>query len=233
VFGPAVRAWRAAVVLGLALAGCASATPDTDSILALFGEAAYRAGRPVVTKFAMTDLTITVAGERGPQYDAVRARLEVRLSRLSDLTGLVFIAPKEGDDPDVLVLLEDAIYVNFTKRFLCSVTYQIEDHAVVGMVVRIGTRPAIAEPQTVEERIGRCIDHELMHGIGFINHPFVSYLPTVLATHQSLQQRALAWTVNDEILMRALYDPRLTAGMSRDEATPVLRQIIPELIDDL
>ncbi len=100
MFGPAVRAWRAAVVLGLALAGCASATPDTDSILALFGEAAYRAGRPVVTKFAMTDLTITVAGERGPQYDAVRPRLEVRLSRRSDLTGLVFIAPKEGDDPD-------------------------------------------------------------------------------------------------------------------------------------
>jgi hypothetical protein len=36
--------------------------------------------------------------------------------------------------------------------------------------------------------------------------------------------------LNDKIMVRTLYDARLKPGMTRAEAMPIVRQIIPELV---
>jgi hypothetical protein len=70
----------------------------------------------------------------------------------------------------------------------------------------------------------------MMHGIGFISHPLNSFLRTVMTTHQGTTQRARRWTESDELLIRAMYDPRLTSGMNREVAEPILREIFIELV---
>ena len=39
-------------------------------------------------------------------------------------------------------------------------------------------------------------------------------------------------TDGDKIIMKALYDPRLKPGMSREQAMPIARKIIAELFAD-
>ena len=45
--------------------------------------------------------------------------------------------------------------------------------------------------------------------------------------------RVAAMTPADQILLRTLYDRRLTPGMARDDARPIFRQIIAELVASL
>lgn len=39
-------------------------------------------------------------------------------------------------------------------------------------------------------------------------------------------------TVHDELIFRVLYDPRLTSGMTEDEAMPIVRRIVREVMDE-
>ena len=45
--------------------------------------------------------------------------------------------------------------------------------------------------------------------------------------------RVFALTPADRILLRTLYDPRLSAGMAREEALPIVRIIVGELMPSL
>lgn len=79
-------------------------------------------------------------------------------------------------------------------------------------------------PSTTE----KCLLHELMHAIGFRGHPFALF-PSGLSN----EPRYRTLTINDRILIRTLYDPRLEHGMPREPAMATARTIIAELLDRL
>ena len=81
-----------------------------------------------------------------------------------------------------------------------------------------------------------CIPHELAHALG-TNHSNL-IVPSIFSDQNYLINAgagillapivALAW--HDRLILRTLYDKRLKPGMQADEAGPIVRQIIGELI---
>jgi len=71
-----------------------------------------------------------------------------------------------------------------------------------------------------------CIMEELMNGVGFVDDSDRAR-PSVLNSYPEQHQ---TFSANDKLLIRTLYDPRLKAGMARDEALSIARQVIEELV---
>lgn len=76
---------------------------------------------------------------------------------------------------------------------------------------------------TIQGAGTRCVHHELMHVMGLSGH--TNRVPTILVSGGRIQRP----TLNDRIVLRALYDPRLRPGMSRGQAIPAARQILAAL----
>jgi len=74
--------------------------------------------------------------------------------------------------------------------------------------------------------IRHCLPHEFMHAIGFYGHSCF-YRPSVLC---ALDGDPDSLTRGDELLITALYDPRIENGMGREEALPIARTILRELM---
>lgn len=67
-----------------------------------------------------------------------------------------------------------------------------------------------------------CIAHEITHGFGIRGHGS-HFGPSVLTDSNEL-------TVNDKLLIRTLYDWRISPGMTREQALPVVRRVMAELL---
>ncbi len=72
-----------------------------------------------------------------------------------------------------------------------------------------------------------CMLEEFIHGFG-LGH-VVGYRPSILAETGEPQRLS----INDMILVRTLYDKRLTAGMSFDQAMPIVKTVIAELVAEV
>jgi hypothetical protein len=70
-----------------------------------------------------------------------------------------------------------------------------------------------------------CIHEEMAQGMGLSNDS-----PLARPSIFNDDEEFALLTTHDEQLLRILYDPRLTAGMSAEEAMPVVRQIAAELL---
>lgn len=70
-----------------------------------------------------------------------------------------------------------------------------------------------------------CIHEELAQGLGLANDS-----PTARPSIFNDDEEFALLTTHDEYLLRILYDDRLRAGMSADEARPIVREIANELI---
>ncbi|MHA1597931.1 MAG: DUF2927 domain-containing protein [Alphaproteobacteria bacterium] len=75
-----------------------------------------------------------------------------------------------------------------------------------------------------EKNRSTCIMEEFLHGFGLGHRG--TYRPSLFAEIGSPQR----FPLNDKIMVRTLYDGRLKPGMTRAEAMPIVRQIIPELV---
>lgn len=69
-----------------------------------------------------------------------------------------------------------------------------------------------------------CIHEELAQGLGLANDS-----PNARPSIFNDDDEFALLTTHDEMLLRMLYDPRLRAGMTVDEARPIIRQIAIEL----
>lgn len=89
---------------------------------------------------------------------------------------------------------------------------------------RASRSSGIIDIVVIQAEDGRCIQHEVMHSLGFRGHIYAgpnSALRTGL-------QRAPLLTDADRLALRVLYDQRLRPGMTPDEARPIVRQILLE-----
>ena len=86
----------------------------------------------------------------------------------------------------------------------------------------------------VSARYVDCLEHEMMHAIGFDNHwagPMATpAMPSVLAPRYS-PARPRHYSRFDEMAIRLLYDPRLVAGTPRPEALGLARRILIKLVE--
>jgi hypothetical protein len=71
-----------------------------------------------------------------------------------------------------------------------------------------------------------CVHEEIAQGLGLPNDS-----PTVRPSIFNDDEEFALLTPHDELLLRILYDPRLSPGMTPDQARPILRTIAQELLD--
>ena len=69
-----------------------------------------------------------------------------------------------------------------------------------------------------------CFHEEISQSLGLFNDD-----PTVRPSIFNDDDEFALLTTHDEYLLRILYDPRLKAGMTADEAMPVVARIVEEL----
>lgn len=105
------------------------------------------------------------------------------------------------------------------------VALAVEDPQRAGRIVAA----AIAIGTDIPESQRRhCILEELVQSMGLPNDA-CHYRPSLFCE----ADRVFELTSADRILLRTLYDRRLTAGMARDEALPIVRAIVAELMPSL
>ncbi len=87
----------------------------------------------------------------------------------------------------------------------------------------------------LSDRYADCLEHELMHALGFDAHwhgnGTASRVRTVLALRRSAN-RTIEFSPWDELAIRTLYHPRLKPGMRRAAALPIALEIIASSLKD-
>ena len=166
------------------------------------------------------------------RYREVIDRIAAELTRLTGLAvGVVDLGNSEPPnfhiyfaDPDktldlLLRFKKDAEKAREMSKMLCMASGSTESNTFTGGY-------AIVKNDLGRDQTGRCLLEEITQSLGleadselvqpsiFSNYgPHVDELP-----------------MNDKILVRALYDPRITPGMKREKVMEIAREIIPELV---
>lgn len=172
--------------------------------------------------------------------DNDRSEITRLTSRLGDLTGLWF-QPVEGDH-DLLIsiaasagrdavagFLEQRGLPEYRRRYdlwrdqqswTCGATVSAaradRNALVYAHVYLAGELPGIMRLS--------CLHEEIAQVLGLTNDS-----PAARPSIFNDDQEFATLTAHDELLLRALYDPRLRPGMTREQALPIARQIISEL----
>jgi len=233
------------VLAAATLFGAAGAQDFTDEkILSDFDVVAFRnefveIEDPRVIKWASP---LRVHVDQDVRLDeAPRRFLDAHMDRLARLTGLdiVYVDDTEASNY-VIVFTRRARYEDFvrrhtnelesgkqalliqrTRRSNCLGLYSVssDSHAIMRAVVIIPVDHA-------NERalLTRCIVEETTQTMGLPNDDD-GVNPSIFNDRSVLKDLSR----HDELLLRLLYDPRLTPGMPRDEALQVAGRILPEL----
>ncbi len=173
------------------------------------------------------------------------ARRDSRLARWAEPLQVAFL---EGETPELIILVEEhlAIFARLTGvpvRYLededdANVTVSFKsdpdflaNREYVPCYVGLRSRGKELRQANIEisvadpERIERCVAHELMHSFGFRYHSGV--VRSILSPAHD-QETFSRW---DELALRILYHPTVEAGMTREQAAPVFRRLIAELLE--
>jgi len=177
-----------------------------------YGNAAAPEGTsPTLLRWADRSLTYAILGPAPP--DAQR-RIAERLARFQALTGVV-AAPGNASEATLVFEFVRGTRVPLRDEFAaCSTRTTYDESGIRRARVFIATEPA--------RTFAACLDHELMHAYGFPHHS--SVLPSVMGPIRWSDTLSEA----DEAVLRALYDRRLGVGLRREQAAPLLAQILDE-----
>jgi hypothetical protein len=165
-----------------------------------FDEAALRIDTAPATELARWTSPIFLAIADQVGLDAHAAQIEAVVRMLGALTR-VPVNRVDLRDPRVNFIVRASIY-DTPGKAPCRSSVDWTDR---GSMVRAEIYVNLANPG----RITRCINHEVMHGFGFRGHAHSVF--SVLS-YQHAHQAQL--TATDRLILEALYDPRLRAGMS-------------------
>ncbi|WP_292293736.1 DUF2927 domain-containing protein [Marivita sp.] len=113
-----------------------------------------------------------------------------------------------------------AIFLNLPRSIHCLVVAFAENNASNAY------REAVALVRTEHPDLTRraCYHEELAQGLGLANDD-----PNARPSIFNDDEEFALLTRHDEMLLKILYDPRLTPGMSADEARPIVKRIAEEL----
>lgn len=210
------RLLAASISLGLALVGCAPTVMQPDLLLAdRFDLVAFRdEGGQVVDELYRWEWPLTVHYVGPAEYKPV---VLAHMERLGALTGL-----PTGED-DMFAKMRIEIGHSFPdygqlRGYECAVQYG-------GNGARVFILDSLP-PRTIRQ----CIVQEMTQALGLGGdlddwNNYVSRSDTVFASFQVADDL----TEQDIALIRILYDPRLRSGLSRQEAMPIVRQIVLEM----
>jgi hypothetical protein len=165
-------------------------------------------------------VAVTLEGVAVPGFSAVVA---TSLKRISEATGLAFhLADHAGADGHIAIRVrhQGVVAASFGQSDAVCLTSTFGE---AGELHR-----AIVD---ISEGYLDCLDHELMHALGFNNHwhgaTMGRSIATVLAPRHSRDRRR-AFSAWDILAIRTLYRAELPPGLERDEALPRLRAILLE-----
>lgn len=216
--------WGVAAALAFVASGPAAAAPSLAEMVDFFIRLAFQRPDDAVIKNA--NLVIKLDGT---EVEAYRPMVTARLQRLVELTGM-----------PIEVASADAKRFNFTITFVREETVRIRTrlegrdseelvrcHANRSRIV-IATLPSAR--QTPEQRVVRCLDHEIMHSLGVRGHaPATFAYESIMFVYDNLRE-ADGQTPWDAMVMQALYDPRLRVGAIQAEARPIVTAVMAELL---
>lgn len=183
---------------------------DTSVRLGLYGKdiARYRdhINGLVVDLSRLTGLRVSVAEANGVNPPNVYVHLA---------------SPKEAD-----ILLRDyspkSRFAEGSKKYACIASIWDKDALIFKAF-------AIIKNNLGQKIIRHCIIEEITHLMGLFGHTDIVH-PSAFDHNGP----AMVWfPINDKILVRTLYDSRITPGMTREEAMKIVREIIPELVEQV
>ncbi len=172
-----------------------------------------------------TPISAVVKGDGGAEY---RTKLRVLFAQLEALTGLEFSVPESDSAATTDVIFSDRDWYRSqaARSFQEPDQVQCFSNTSANIYGEIQTATVVIPNDLGTERVGECLAHEIMHTLGFPGHPQRTFY-SALGNGNSPE----VFTVNDLIIIRALYDPRLTTAMLRDEVLATARIVMIELLE--
>ena len=221
-------------VLLMAAAARAEPLPDAARLAALFEAAAFdREAADAKLHKWQVPIWLKVVGQNSAAY---RETIEAHAETLAAVTGLeIALAPGVDYDRNMVIwFTRRRSLVHAGQKFepdrerlaalvaaavdgCYSLTYRWDDDSIIFAAVIVNNERTPAE-------IEHCLLEEMTKALG-LSFADVNPLPSIF----NREALPVALSPVDDILVRTLYDPRLTPGMAREEALARAREVIAEL----
>lgn len=211
-----MKAAPALILIAILLGACQTAAVKDDRFLRFFDELAFGSGadgaadkRPTVRRWE-GPLEWTVEGS-----DAFKETVATGMARVA---GIAERKSQQIRENGVIRFRQDPI----------GTVYPVQEN-LTSCYVRLSfagdetIRARIWIAEDTEERIRRCVEHEMLHALGFRFHS--AAIASVMSPFHA-QMTLSPW---DVMALRALMSERLQAGMSRVDALAEVERMIPEL----
>jgi hypothetical protein len=214
----------------LTAAACESNQEVENRLVAAFGETMFHAGPEAHGEGQLFTKSGMLAKWNSPVTVAVMeagepANIEIvrkKLAEMSEASGLAFnwVEPG-GRRPQLRIYFDTAqdFIINGNERADCYT--RIEDRRN-GYLYDASVHVGLAKEG--EWRTG-CLTHELLHALGWRGH---THRVRSAISYAHGETEMTRW---DRLMMRTLYDTRLQPGMPKEEAMPLVRAILAELVE--
>lgn len=218
------------ILVLLSATACQSNREVEDRLVAAFGETMFDAGPEAHGEGEMLTKSGMLAKWKSPVSVAVveagePANVELVRKKLVDLSaagGLEFDWVEPGGRRPQL-----SVYFDSQRDFIINGNERADCYTRVA-----GTRDGYLHDASIHVGLAKqgewrsdCLTHELLHALGWRGHTHRIRSAISYAHGETEMTR---W---DRLMMRTLYDPRLRPGVSKEEAMPVVRAILTELIE--
>ena len=165
-------------------------------------------------------ISAVIIGDGGKEYTT---KLRVLFSQLEALTGLEFSVPEADSAATTQIFFSERDWYasQAARSFQRPDQVQCFSHTDTNIFGEIKTAFVVIPNDLGAEMVAECLAHEIMHTIGFPGHPQRTFY-SALGNGNSPE----VFTVNDLILIRMLYDQRLTTDMLRAEVLATAREVM-------